>query len=201
MWDCENDNIFTDFNSLYPSVCWKRQFPVGAPVVISKEFEQLDNYWGLIKALVLPPKGLLVPVLPIKTKDGRLIFCCCFRCADITSPELCTHTDLERVLLGTWFSEELKLAVNKGYKILHFCQIWHFPPGQRSDSLFRDYLKNFFKIKLLSTPVPSEITTEADLETYVAGNNEEYEILTRPEDYVPNNARKSCAKLTLNCFW
>ena len=104
-------------------------------------------------------------------------------------------------MLGTWFSEELKAAVKKGYKIQHLCQVWHFPECQRSATLFRAYLRNFFKIKLLSTPIPSEYDSRAKLESYAEANNEEYEIDSRPEDYVPNNALKSCAKLTLNCFW
>lgn len=29
----------------------------------------------------------------------------------------CTHTDEERALVGTWVSEELKLAKKKGYRI------------------------------------------------------------------------------------
>ena len=170
-------------------------------MVVSRDFKELDEYWGLIKALVLPPKGLLVPVLPIKAKDGRLIFTCCYSCSESTSSEPCKHEDSERALLGIWFSEELKVAVRKKYVVLHFCQIWHFPENQRSETLFREYLRNFFKIKLLSTPVPSEITSTAEMEDYVATNNKEYQLDTKPEDYVANNARKSCAKLTLNCFW
>ena len=38
------------------------------------------NYFSLIKAKILPPPGLLLPVLPIKVND-KLMFPLCHTCA------------------------------------------------------------------------------------------------------------------------
>ncbi|MPV02357.1 hypothetical protein FVA96_24510 [Escherichia coli] len=38
---------YYDFTSLYPTVQAKKQYPVGHPQVILKDFESIDKYFGL----------------------------------------------------------------------------------------------------------------------------------------------------------
>jgi hypothetical protein len=38
----------------------------------------------------------------------------------------CTHNDEERGLLGTWTTNELSKAVEKGYSIMEIYEVWHF---------------------------------------------------------------------------
>ena len=93
------------------------KYPIGHPKIITEHFEDLENYFGLIKCKVLPPRELFLPVLPHKCK-GKLMFPLCLECANIKSQTPCNHNDEQRSFIGTWISEELKLAVNKGYKIV-----------------------------------------------------------------------------------
>lgn len=46
------------------------------------------------------------------------MFPLCHLCADTMTQTVCTHNDEERSLIGTWISEEVKLAIKKGYTIL-----------------------------------------------------------------------------------
>jgi hypothetical protein len=46
--------LYYDFTSLYPYVLANRQFPLGHPEVITYEFEEIENYFGLVRCKVLP---------------------------------------------------------------------------------------------------------------------------------------------------
>lgn len=47
----------------------------------------------------------------------KLMFPLCRTCADTIQQSPCTHSDDERAFVGTWVSEELKLAKKKGYTV------------------------------------------------------------------------------------
>ena len=112
--------FFLDFNSLYPSVCWSCEFPIGVPEIISYNFQGLENYWGLIKAAVLAPNNMLIPILPYRTEDKRLVFSSCRTCSEQASNKSCMHKEEERAFIGVWFSEELKIAVAKTIEFFTF---------------------------------------------------------------------------------
>ena len=56
------------------------------------------NYFGLIKAKLLPPMGLLLPVLPIKI-NNKLMFPLCHTCTSNESQQVCKCHDNDRVLI------------------------------------------------------------------------------------------------------
>jgi hypothetical protein len=43
----------------------------------------------------------------------------------------CEHSDAERCIQETWFSEELKIAVQMGYVIQKVFQVMHFEKSTR----------------------------------------------------------------------
>ncbi|KAK3741403.1 hypothetical protein QZH41_018043, partial [Actinostola sp. cb2023] len=58
---------YVDFTSLYPSVMLSGgAYPVGHPTLIRRDFQTplTDQYYGLNKVKVLPPRHLYIPVLP-----------------------------------------------------------------------------------------------------------------------------------------
>ncbi|GAA6081805.1 uncharacterized protein LOC125146163 [Tachysurus ichikawai] len=59
---------YYDFTSLYPYVNKSKTYPIGHPTVIFRDFEPLDNYFGIVRAKVLPPRGLWSPVLPYRVQ-------------------------------------------------------------------------------------------------------------------------------------
>lgn len=59
-----------------------RRFPVGHPDIYinSKELENAPlqaSWFGLVKAILRPPRGLHVPCLPYRTEKMRLLFSLC----------------------------------------------------------------------------------------------------------------------------
>ncbi len=67
---------------MYPSVLLKEAFPYGTPMVMCGPDLNTDitQYFGVICATVLPPRGLYLPVLPHRVKRGdttKLVFGLC----------------------------------------------------------------------------------------------------------------------------
>ena len=54
------------------------------------------------------------------------MFCLCGTCVHNPSAE-CRHTeDEDRALTGTWVMEEIRLAVQKGYRILEIHEVYKY---------------------------------------------------------------------------
>ena len=97
-WIWINRNIeYLDFASLYPFCMARKSYHVGHPEVIYKDFQPLENYYGFIKARVLPPRGPLHPVLPHRCRE-KLMFPLCgtFAETDDQTGQCCEHSDAER---------------------------------------------------------------------------------------------------------
>jgi hypothetical protein len=184
-----------DVNSLYPFVLATKKFPVGHPtIVISNTGTDLSPYFGFVKCDVLPPPDLLIPVLPTKS-GGKLIFGLCQTCISMHNFKYCSHSDDERMFHGTWFSEELKLAVSKGYQILKIHQVYHF--NLQSSRLFTSFIRKFFKLKLVSSGVPRDV----DLDDFILKMKEVEQIEIETSEFSDNPGVRFIAKIILNSFW
>lgn len=83
----------------------------------------IEQIFGLVRCHILPPRDLRIGVLPYRAKE-RLMFPLCASCADgLQQGPNCGHTEHERMLAGTWVSEEIKLALEMGYRLIR-----KFPP-------------------------------------------------------------------------
>ena len=144
---------YVDFVSLYPTVQYYKRYPVGHPLRIFDP-QSYDNDWfGFIKCKMLPPRGLYHPVLPVKIQCGpshKLLFPLCGACAE-TKQQKCNHSAGERAFIGTWCTNEIDTALEKGYKIQKIYEVWHF--DETSDGLFKEYVRKFMKIKMESSPL------------------------------------------------
>jgi len=107
--------------------------PVGHQEKNYKPEKYDENWYGLIKCKIVAPKKLYHPVTPIK--KGKLIFTLCAKCFDEKSNS-CTHIDEERALLGTWTTDEISNAFEKGYLIMKIYEDWHFQ--EKSTNLFKE---------------------------------------------------------------
>jgi len=70
-------------------------------------------------------------------------------------------------LEGTWVIEELRLAVDKGYKILEILEVYEYQvtrhdPETGNGGLFAEYIDTFFKLKQEASGYPSRVRTEDD---------------------------------------
>ena len=128
---------YTDVCSLYPFICKYGLFPLGHPTILSQENIDKDNiqqYCGLVKCKVLPPRDLYHPVLPCKS-NGKLMFPLCRSCAeDSDTTKKCTHKNEEdRALVYTWVSIKLFAVLENGYRLLDVYEVWHFPQTTQYD--------------------------------------------------------------------
>ncbi|MGL5746774.1 MAG: DNA polymerase, partial [Weissella cibaria] len=67
---------YYDVTSLYPFVQSHKTYPIGHPKIIFRDFEPIENYFGLVKATVLPPQKLFHPALPYRCAK-KLMFPLC----------------------------------------------------------------------------------------------------------------------------
>ena len=72
---------------------------------------------------ILPLTDLFLPLLPNKTKGGKLVFGLCHNCADNIQTEPCQHSHEERFIVGTYTTEEDKACLSLGYKVIQMCGI------------------------------------------------------------------------------
>ena len=78
---------------------------------------KLNEYYGLVHCFVSAPPDLTIPLLPYRTKAGRLTFPLCARCVE-THCETCINHPLDwRGWDGVYTTPELNKAVELGYKI------------------------------------------------------------------------------------
>jgi len=72
----------------------------------------------LVRCTVLAPGGLNHPVVPYRC-NGPLLFSLCTSCSESGSQEqCCQETSSERDLTATWVKEEVRVAVERGYRVL-----------------------------------------------------------------------------------
>lgn len=87
---------------------------MGHPEIITQDFKNIEEYFGIVKCIVVPPRGLFLPVLPYRC-NKKLMFPLCRLCAETSRQDSCDYSEDQRQLTGTWVTEELKLAIKKGY--------------------------------------------------------------------------------------
>lgn len=92
----------------------------------------------------MPAGWLYHPVLPIRA--GRKLVEEEQQKHWLERTNLCNHTDAERMLHSTWCAEELKKAVELGYKIIKIYEIWQFKEEDLRVGLFADYVNTWLKI-------------------------------------------------------
>ena len=196
---------YIDYTSLYPSVNKYGTYPLGHPTIMKNPTNQdIQEYFGVAKVDVLAPEHLFHPILPVKMAS-KCMFALCMACAkeQLDQPwhqrtNLCHHTDQERMMTGTWCTEELKRAVEKGYRIIHIHEVWHWPEDQRKTGLFRPYVNKFLKAKQEASGWPSDVATPEQKAEYLRKYKEHEGIQLDPERVESNPGRKQVAKVMLN---
>ena len=175
---------------MYPTVRYFDNYPVGHPEKIQKPEKYDKDWYGLIKCKILAPQKLYQPVLPIKKE--KLMFTLCTKCFDEKCND-CTHNDSERALIGTWTTDKVSKALEKGYKIMEIYEVWHFK--EKSNALLRGYVKKFMKIKLETSPWNSDFEIVKD---YITSIKNSLGIILKPNDIQPNPGKRAVAKICLN---
>ena len=127
------------------------------------------------------------------------MFPLCKTCADTLNQNPCTHTDEERAILGTWCHVELMKAIEKGYEVLKIHEVWHW--DHTTDTLFKDYVDTFLKIKQEASGYPKDCVTDEQKQRYIDEYYEHEGIRLDPNKIEYNPGLRSLAKLALNSLW
>ena len=194
---------YYDVTSLYPFVNKTGKIPLGHPTIITENFKNVESYEGLIKCKILPPRGLYVPVLPSKI-NGKLMFPLCRTCTETYQQTTCYHSDEERSLTGTWVTDELKKALEKGYKMMKIYEVWHFDkteqydPTTKTGGLFTEYVNTFLRMKQEASGWPQWCETEEDKRKYIDDYYNKEGIRLEYSKVQKNPGLRALAKLMLN---
>ena len=198
---------YVDVTSLYPWVNKNCPYPIGHPQIITQPVNQsLGSYFGIATVDILPPTGLFHPVLPVRNRQ-KLIFPLCSTCVQeeqakpmLQRTHYCHHSDVDRMLRGTWCTPELVKAVEKGYTLVKIHEVWHFPPEQRRTGLFANYVNTWLKLKQESAEWPSWCQTVEQKREYILRYQEREDIRLDIASIAKNPGRKATAKLMLNRY-
>ena len=112
------------------------------------EHMNISKVEGLIKCLILPPRDLFHPVLPVKAHD-RLLFPLCRTCMEDLNVGDCHHeSEDDRTFLDTWVADEIRMAISKKYKIVKVYEIWHyeieqFDKNTKKGGIITEFIHNF----------------------------------------------------------
>ena len=197
---------YVDFTSLYPWVNKTCQYPVGHPEVITSDFRDMDQYFGIAKVRILPPRGLYHPVLPYRS-NGKLKFPLCQTCAENENSSPCTCSDEDRAMTGTWCTPELQTAVRLGYRVLKIYEVYHwkettrYDPETKEGGLFASYINTFLKFKQEASGPPDWVKTPDDVQEYINRYFEKEGVSLDGEKIEKNPGLRALAKLCLNSFW
>ena len=198
--------VYVDFNSLYPDVNFRCEYPVGHPTVYNKG-EIPNRVNGLLKCKVLPPRRLFLPILPYRCR-GKLLFPLCRTCAETCTQTQCPHADEEeRALTGTWVTLEIDKALSLGYVVLEKYEAWDFEeftkydPASGDGGLLSGYIKTFVALKQEASGYPDGVVTDEDKDRYVADYEAAEGIKLDKTKIERNNALRTLCKQCSNCVW
>ena len=169
---------YIDITSLYPTVNYYDDYPMGHPIEITENFGDVTKYFGFVECYVIPPKDLYFPVLA--TKGKKLVF-------DLVEKR------------GTWTSIELNKAIQMGYTVTEIYKVLHF--NKRGNHLFKKYVSKFLKIKQESSGLPSWVKNAKDKQKYIDNYYENQGIKLDPNKIEFNAGLRAMAKLCLNSLW
>ena len=65
--------------------------------------------------------------------NNKLLFTLCRTCSENQQQKPCQHNDEERSFTGTWVTDELKKALEKGYVVQRIYKVWHFDETEQYD--------------------------------------------------------------------
>ena len=157
---------------------------------------------GLVFCCALAPKDLATPVLPYRD-EGKLVFPLCRTCVETKNTAKCCHESVsDRCLTGVWCSDELQLALDKGYKILRYHEVWHWPDEKWfRGGFFASFMKPLLKQKHEASGWPRPDMTDEEKEAHIENIYLNDGVKIDGCKIALNPALRSLAKLFLNSTW
>ncbi|KAH7709289.1 hypothetical protein AAVH_23439 [Aphelenchoides avenae] len=177
----EYEILYLDIVSLYPFINYAGNYTMGRPIV---RVLQQDVDWR--RPSDNPYKGLL--------KEYR-------KKSTYVAGYKCEHTEAQRQFVGCFTHDELNKALEKGYRVKRVNRVWEWSDNQWTRGLFKSYVRQWMKLKVESSELPTWVQTDADKEKFAKENLDLYGIQVKAEDCIPNPTRRQIAKDCSNSFW
>lgn len=171
---------YIDIQSLYPTVQFYDDLPCGYPSThIYDEHSQpdetfLSSFFGFIECDMWVHEYHEHPILPVFL-ENRLFM---------------THHPTSRIVLT---SIEFQTAMNSGYYSLH--KVYRIDIYKPTKDLFKGFIRKWLKLKIISSPKPD------NAEEYCRELYSRLNITIGAEEFQPNPALRTLAKLVLNSLW
>ena len=202
--------VSIDVCSQYPGVQINCDFPIGVPtihIIAPEVFPCSYHYQDILGTCACSPKlrrSKINKKLCIVEGDFVWQGKFGFGVFDVRFPDRQYHPTLPRfdnqkkkclfslepMVKQCLFSEELKRAIERGATVT---KCWVFHEYKRAPSLWGEFTKNTFKLKLTTSKPPSE---EACKRYW-----DEHQLAVKPEDCVFNGAKRMIAKILCNSAW
>lgn len=195
---------YIDYVSLYPYCLKNCSYPVGHPTVLTnlKEYKKGD-FCGLLHCKIVAPKDLLLPLLPYRTPDDKLLFGLCRTCCNSytknSGNSMCTHSEDERAFEGMWCTPEVDKALELGYTIIRVNAALAY--SNSKDDMFSSYVNMFLKVKQEASGFPSQNMTEAEKDEFIERYYQAEGIRLEKGSVARNEGLRTIAKLLLNSLW
>ena len=116
-------------------------------------------------------------------------------CIETRNQNKCKHSDGKRSFIGTWTTDEVNKALEKGYKVIRTYEVWHF--DKSTDDLFKGYIRRFMKIKLESSK--HDFKTKEEEANFKLKIKKSLDIDVEKFEF--NAGLRSISKLCLNSLW
>jgi len=198
---------YVDVASLYPYIMKICRYMLYHPEIITSNFGDISEYFGVAKVKMLAPRGLYHPVLPYRSATGRLKFMLCRTCAEAESLTPCTCTSAERAFLGTYATVEIEEAVKQGYQVVKIYEVYHYSESTRYcletklGGLFTEYINTFLKVKVEASGYPHDCQTDAQKQNYVQSYLDKEGVVLDPAKIEFNPGLRLVGKAALNSLW
>ena len=159
------------------------------------------NYFGLTKAKILPPHGLLLPVLLIKI-NNKLMFPLCHTCVTNESQQACKCSNKDRVLIHTWCTPEINLSINMRYILIEINEVLNWSENTSNEQrLFSNYINMFLQIKTQASGYPSNVTMHEQKNEYIRQYEKHEGVCLDLNKIEHNPGLCSIGKLALKSFY
>ncbi|KAJ8909929.1 hypothetical protein NQ315_005648 [Exocentrus adspersus] len=158
--------------------------------------------WG--ENQILPPQHLYHPILPAKM-NNKLMFVLCRTCGEKMNQGKCHHTEEERALTETWVIDEVKKALEMGYRMLKVHEVWSYEIDQfnkatKKGGLFTSMMNRFVAVKQQASGWPQYCRTDEEKNRYIEEFLEREDVKLEFAEIVEKPVLRSLAKLILNSF-
>jgi hypothetical protein len=109
-------------------------------------------------------------------------------------------------LVGTWVADEVRLAVEKGYRVIEVHEVYEYEitqydPTTGEGGIFAQYIDTFLKLKAEASGFPDWVRCPEDEDRYICNFHTSEGLELNKTAIHPNPAKRALAKLCLNSLW